>query len=258
MPVVAVVGGIMAASAGVTAFTAAAATAAGVAGMSVSAMVVAGLQVVGGIASALGAVTGNEKLMKVGMVASLGASAVNGLSGLSSGAVDAAPSGAADATKSIMGGAPAGDYAAFAAKTADTAGNALVKNIGGAADALTTSSVADIAKSVGSNSSPLSGGLLGSAASTAAPVGVPAAPPKIPVAGPPVKTPAPTGAPTSVFNKISTFANANPEMTKLGMGMLSGFGTAYSEQEKLKAAERMEASKRQRINDSINGIQSAF
>lgn len=250
MPVVAVIGGVMAASAGVTAFTAAA-------GFTM-ANVVAGLQIVGGIASTLGAVTGNEKLMKVGMVASLGASAVNGLSGLSSGAVDAAPSGAADATKSIMGGAPAGDYAAFAAKTADTAGNALVKNIGGAADALTTSSVADIAKSVGSNSSPLSGGLLGSAASTAAPVGVPAAPPKIPVAGPPVNTPAPTGAPTSIFNKISTFANANPEMTKLGVGMLSGFGTAYSEQEKLKAAERMEASRRQRINDSINGIQSAF
>lgn len=274
----------MSASAGITAFTAAAATVGGVAAMSVGSMIVAGLQVVGGITSALGAVTGNEKLMKVGMVASLGASAVSGLSGLASGATDAAASGAG-AAESVMGSAaPAGDYAAYAAKVHGT-GDALVKNIGGAADALTGPSVADITRSAaggasafdkvlagapgegagagaggGAGGEAAGNGMLNSVSKYSLENGVkPSLGVRMPGPTPLDYAPAAGNAPpSSIFSKVGSFVNANAEMTKLGMGMLGGFGQAYSEKEKLKAAERMDAAKRKRLNDSIVGIQSAF
>lgn len=113
MPVVAVVGGVMSASAGLGAIAAAGGVAA-MGAASIGSLVVAGLQVVGGVASALGAVTGNEKLMKVGMVASLGASAVSAVSSLGS---------ASSSAGSVMDGATGvaknatPSYADFAAQT---------------------------------------------------------------------------------------------------------------------------------------------
>ena len=84
MPVVAIVGGIAAASAGVTAFAAAA---------TIGSTILAGVQIIGGVASVLGAVTGNQKLAKIGMIASLGATAVGAVSSLVSGAAEVASGG---------------------------------------------------------------------------------------------------------------------------------------------------------------------
>lgn len=245
MPVVAVIGGIASASAGIAAFGAATGLAA----------VTAGMQIVGGIASVLGAVTGNKKLMKVGMVASLGATAVNGLSSMASGAGAASSASSSAASNSLMGQAPAGDYAAFAAKGAAPQPT-LLSNIQDQASKLTTSSVADIASSVAEPAAQAA-----QSAAQAAPLVAPkptgtgllATGAKAPAAAPLAQ-----GSETGVFGKVGQFVNANPEMVKLGVGVLSGFGQAFGEQEKLKAAERMDAEKRKRLDTSITAIRASY
>lgn len=286
MPVVAVVGGIMSASAGLGAIAAAGGVAA-MGAASIGSLVVAGLQVVGGVASALGAVTGNEKLMKVGMVASLGASAVSAVSSLGS---------ASSSAGSIMDGATGvakdavPSYADFAAKTAGDSGQ-LLSNVESAANNLTTGSVADIAGSVATNSpmaDPLaltapqgaSTGMLGSAARAASAGDLAMTPATrasdfsrsmdFSAAANEMRAPAgginlsdaSTGNQqaqnTSVFNKVLGFTKENPELMKTGMGMLSGLGQAYQADSAAKRAERLEAEKRARLNASITALRAAY
>lgn len=265
MPVVVVVGGIAAASAGFAAIGAATGLAA----------FVAGAQIVGGVASVLGAVTGNKKLAKVGMIASLGATAVGAISSMATSASSltaeaagaAEVAGGASGASGLMGQAAAGDYASFAAKSAAPQ---LLSNMGSEAAGLTTSAVADIAKSVALDA-PLSSSLAAAApAVNAAAQGVQAAP--VVNAAPavntsPTKIPAVNEAPVSggllsgfkdAAQGLSKFANDHPEAIKLTTGMLNGFSQAYSEKEKLQQAERMAEDKRKRMNKSITAIQSAY
>lgn len=280
MPVVAVIGGVMSASAGLGAVAAAG----GMAAMSMGSMIVAGLQIVGGVASALGAITGNEKLMKVGMIAGLGASAVSGLSSLASGSASSA-GGIMDGAGAAAKGTTS-TYADFASKTAGNSGQ-LLDNIGGAANNLTAGSVADIAGSVASNTpliDPLaitapqgpSSGMLGSAARVAADSNIAMTPAtrasdfqvgagfseatsalKAPVgqvsnAGANLSNQ--QSANTSVFGKVLGFTKDNPELMKTGMGMLSGMGQAAQADSAAKRAAQLDADKRNRMNTSINAI----
>lgn len=284
MPVVAVVGGIMSASAGLGAIAAAGGVAA-MGAASIGSLVVAGLQVVGGVASALGAVTGNEKLMKVGMVASLGASAVSAVSSLGS---------ASSSAGSVMDGATGvaknatPSYADFAAQTSG-GGTQLLANVDNAANALTSSSVADIAASAASNTpliDPLavtapsaSSGLLGSAARAATAGDLAMTPPtrasdfasgdfkgatealrapagQVNLSG--SGTGAVQGENTSIFRKGLNFVEGNPELMKTGMGMLSGLGQAYQADATAKRAERVDAEKRNRLNTSISALQASY
>lgn len=270
----------MSASAGLGAIAAAGGVAA-MGAASIGSLVVAGLQVVGGVASALGAVTGNEKLMKVGMVASLGASAVSAVSSLGS---------ASSSAGSIMDGATGvakdavPSYADFAAKTAGDSGQ-LLSNVESAANNLTTGSVADIAGSVATNSpmvDPLaltapqgaSTGMLGSAARAASAGDLAMTPAtrasdfsaaanemRVPTGGINLSD-ASTGNQqaqnTSVFNKVLGFTKDNPELMKTGMGMLSGLGQAYQADSAAKRAERLDAEKRNRLNTSINALRATY
>ena len=93
MPVVAAVGGIASAVAGAGAFSAAA-------GFTL-ANVVAGVQIVSGVAAALGAVTGNKTLQKVGLIGAAAGAAVSGLNSLTDGALLGTGTNAADMIGSI-------------------------------------------------------------------------------------------------------------------------------------------------------------
>lgn len=300
MPVVAVIGGIASASAGVAAFSAAA-------GFTL-ANVVAGLQIVGGIASTLGAVTGNQKLMKVGMVASLGATAVGAVSSLVSGAAEVGGLGlAADAAPSMVDEfGNATGQGISAAKVANVGlGNGLgselsgldtgVGALGDSGGALAPSANYGLA----SSAAPAGTGLLSQAlpglpqrgaqqsltpsmdalaggdgagfdlksAGNAVPVSL-----SEPVAG----TAAPqqglelsrtqsiqdatralgaqdTGG--GVFSKFGSLLNKNPELVKLGAGVIGGVGQGYMANEQYKMQQQAEEAKRRRMNESVMGIQ---
>ena len=285
MPVVAVVGGVMSASAGLGAIAAAGGVAA-MGAASIGSLVVAGLQVVGGVASALGAITGNEKLMKVGMVASLGASAVSAVSSL--GSASSSAGSIMDGATGVAKNAPP-SYADFAAQTSG-GGTQLLANVDNAANALTSSSVADIAGSVASNT-PLtdalavtapssSSGLLGSAARAASAGDLAMTPPtrasdfagggdfkgatealraptgQMNLSG--SGTGAVQGENTNIFRKGLGFVKDNPELMKTGMGMLSDLGRAYQADATAKRAERIDAEKRNRLNTSISALQASY
>ena len=117
MPVVAVIGGIASAAAGATAFAAAGGFAAGI----TLGTVAAGLSIVGGVASALGGLTGNKKLMKIGMIAGLGGAALGGLGSLTSSASDAAKSSVAGAGVSESAGLGADVFSGPSAVTSAVA-----------------------------------------------------------------------------------------------------------------------------------------
>ena len=84
MPVVAAIGGIASAAAGASAI---AGTVGGFAAMSLGSAIVAGVQIVSGVAATLGAITGNKTLQKIGLVGAVASTAISGLNSLSDGAL---------------------------------------------------------------------------------------------------------------------------------------------------------------------------
>ncbi len=97
MPVVAAIGGIASAAAGIGAVTAAG----GFAAMSLGSAIMAGVQIVSGVAATLGAVTGNKTLQKVGLIGAAAGAAVSGLNSLTDGALLGTGTNAADMMGSI-------------------------------------------------------------------------------------------------------------------------------------------------------------
>lgn len=268
MPVVAVVGGIASAAAGATAFAAAGGFAAGI----TAATVASGLAVVGGVATALGGVTGNKKLMKVGMVASLGGASIGGISslmnrgasagagasGLSSAAqpIDAAANSLTNTAvtpaasqlfgdgTSLLGSAPkamAFDPNAlnFAAPTiAVPASAAVVAPVAGSVAqaaspfiATTPSTAMDQAQFWGSlkdsvKPSVSMGGLLGTA--------------------------------TDGLRNFGGFLKQNPELTKVGLGVMGAIGEQKMAQDRLDEENRIREDLYRRYNQSIVGQSQAF
>lgn len=265
MPAVAVIGGIASAVSGAAAFSAAA-------GFTL-ANVAAGLAVVGGVSTALGAITGNKKLMKFGMITGLAGAAVGGIASLANSAADTAASAGASTAASVSDA------------------------VATSADALTIAPASEIATSVANGQNlvdpfmvtaqqtPSNIGILGSAAQQA-PVAAEAAANASNIAA--VADPAavntaissgfapnassvmsdaagqlrlPQASPSSgggAFGNFGQFLQKNSELVKAGTGILSGIGQASMQQEQMDWKERTDAERRARINASILGQKSNY
>lgn len=269
MPAVAVVGGIAAAAG------AASGAAALIGGAITMANVAAGLAFAGGVATALGGLTGNKKLMKFGMITGLAGAAVGGIASLANSAADTA--------------------ANVGANTAASVSEAVAAN----ADALTIQPVSDIASGVAAgqdltspfmvtgNQTPSSTGLLGSvsqqapmaseAAANASNIATITDPAAVNAtisngfapstsnlmdqASSPFKKFAQlpsNGTGSSMFGNFGQFLQKNPELVKAGTGILSGIGQAQMQQEQMDWKERLDAERRARINASILGQKSNY
>ena len=273
MPVVAIVAGIASAAGGVAAFAAATTTLGSIA---------AGLAVVGGISTALGAATGNKKLMKFGMVVGIAGAAAGGLSSLAgAGAESAAGAAASGATESIMGAAQtAPSYADWAARGAAEPGMLSMSGLDSAVGDLTGASFAgapgaaapwaatpasQAAATAASGATraadfaPMDRGAIASAQNSFAPSTGDAmgdAVRDLRIGDTTLGSIGDAGA--SAFSGFGKFMGANPEIAKLGAGMLSGVGQGYMAQQQQKDAERMAAEQRARINTSITGQRQRY
>lgn len=267
MPVVAVVAGVASAASGIAAFGAATGLAA----------VSAGLAVVGGVATALGGLTGNKKLMKFGMIAGLGGAAISGISSL-------ANSGAKSATSLSLGDSGLGLSAKAAGeglqaadtgllglgnKAAETAGGSFASGLN---ESLSTVNAIDTGSASLAASLPQGYAPPVSAATTAL-ADYRLAPPKV---GIPQSSFAPSASdlmagaterstmtpgldsPSSAFSDFGQWLSKNKELAKVGSGMLTSLGQAYMAEQQQKYAERMSERQRERINSSIINQYQSF
>lgn len=249
MPVVAVVAGIASAAAGASAFV-------GAVGL---AKVAAGMAIVGGVSSALGAVTGNKKLMKFGAIVGLGGAALGGLSSLSA-AKSAIPSSMADVAGSSGGlGLKVGSGGSGLGLTASTAAEG-VKVSGGMLSSASYPSLSAASYSLTAPSPPG----LAPIATTAPPTTAPYLTAKTGpidltnIDAPTVKTPGLLDTARDKLNKIGTFANKNPEVVKLGLGMMDGMSQAKAEEAQFEARQRQLDADRARFNNSITNQRRNF
>lgn len=270
MPVVAVFAGIASAVGGVTAFSAAA-------GFTL-ANVAAGLAVVGGISTALGAITGNKKLQKFGMITGIAGAALGGLSSLASKA--ASPYSLAGEGGSGLGlkvGSSALDsVGAQALQSVGTEvsglggslGSAMDVGMGGAlglgADSLIKSSF--LPSALDSSTSLLGGGgglaRLVPDASSIAP-GAFAGNPGLRLGGGVTMPTAPTtgglmGSAMDALKGLGSSLGKDSEMTKIGLGAISAFGQAKMAQAQIEEQRRIAEQDRARYNASISNQRQAF
>jgi hypothetical protein len=265
MPAVPIIAGIASAAAGAGAFSLAA-------GFTL-ANVAAGMVIVGGISTALGAATGNKKLMKFGAVVGLGGVALGGIASLSGNASGGASGGLGLKAPAANGGM---------GLTAGSAGQGLS---GSAVQGLSGSAVQGLSGSAGQG---ISSGLLGSATpsyaiapslSGVAEAGVQAATPGLSAAtqagvqsankafesamqlgggaGPAAIT---TGW-DSAKGMLSNFGqtlNKNPGLITVGLGALSGMSQAKAAEEAAAEEQRIRAADRNRFNTSITSQRARF
>lgn len=268
MPVVAVIAGIASAAAG------AAGAAALIGGTITLSTVAAGLAVVGGVATALGAVTGNKKLMKFGMITGLAGAAVGGIASLSSAASQSA-------TTLATGDSGLGLSAKAAGEGLQAADTGLI-GIGSKASEVAGGGAFSqgLDQSLGAVNAIDTG--VSSLSRVAAPVAAPAA---APTASYGLQAPSVAQAPqnnfsmasgntmadaaqqlaaptadtgTSAFGNFGQWLDKNKEMAKVGTGILSGVGQGYMAQQQQRDAERAAAEQRVRINASISGQRQAY
>ncbi len=266
MPAVAVVAGIASAVGGAAAFTAAA-------GFTL-ANVAAGLAVVGGVTTAMGAATGNKKLQKFGMIAGVGALAAGGIAALSNAGSTAASTGtglAANAAgEGLQAGAAANTGLSVSGLGGEVAGASFGSEIGSSLSALDTGvqSMAAGGQAMAPASYSLAGAQAAGAAGAAAPVAGPAVPqtslgtsPVDSMAGVNQAVTGGSGAGSvtgGAFDKFTSFLNNNKELTKLGTGLLSGASQGYMADETAKRQQRAIDEQRARFNASISGQTSRY
>ena len=267
MPAVAVVAGIASAVGGAAAFTA-------TAGFTL-ANVAAGLAVVGGISTALGAATGNKKLQKFGMIAGVGALAAGGIAALTSTAGNTAAStgtglAANAAGEGLQAGAAANTGLSVSGLGGEVAGASFGSEIGSSLSALDTGvqSMAAGGQAMAPASYSLAGAQAAGAAGAAAPVAGPAVPqtslgtsPVDSMAGVNQAVTGGSGAGSvtgGAFDKFTSFLNNNKELTKLGTGLLSGASQGYMADETAKRQQRAIDEQRARFNASISGQTSRY
>ena len=265
MPAVAVVAGIASAVGGAAAFTA----------TFTLANVAAGLAVVGGISTALGAVTGNKKLQKFGMIAGVGALAAGGIAALTSTAGSTAAStgtglAANAAGEGLQAGAAANTGLSVSGLGGEVAGASFGSEIGSSLSALDTGvqSMAAGGQAMAPASYSLAGAQAAGAAGAAAPVAGPAVPqtslgtsPVDSMAGVNQAVTGGSGAGSvtgGAFDKFTSFLNSNKELTKLGTGLLSGASQGYMADETAKRQQRALDEQRARFNASISGQTSRY
>lgn len=271
MPVVAVVAGVASAVGGAAAFAAAGGLAAGL----TLGTVAAGLAVVGGVATALGAITGNKKLQKFGMIAGVGALAAGGIAALTSTAGNTAAStgtglAANAAGEGLQAGAAANTGLSVSGLGGEVAGASFGSEIGSSLSALDTGvqSMAAGGQAMAPASYSLAGAQAAGAAGAAAPVAGPAVPqtslgtsPVDSMAGVNQAVTGGSGAGSvtgGAFDKFTSFLNNNKELTKLGTGLLSGASQGYMADETAKRQQRAIDEQRARFNASISGQTSRY
>lgn len=265
MPAVAVVAGIASAVGGAAAFTAAA-------GFTL-ANVAAGLAVVGGVTTAMGAATGNKKLQKFGIIAGVGALAAGGIAALSNAGSTAASTGtglAANAAgEGLQAGAAANTGLSVSGLGGEVAGASFGSEIGSSLSALDTG-VQPMA--AGGQAMAPADYSLGSQAAGAASAAAPVAGPAVPqtslgtsavdsMAGVNQAVTGGSGAGSvtgGAFDKFTSFLNNNKELTKLGTGLLSGASQGYMADETAKRQQRALDEQRARFNASISGQTSRY
>lgn len=265
MPAVAVVAGIASAVGGAAAFTAAA-------GFTL-ANVAAGLAVVGGVTTAMGAATGNKKLQKFGIIAGVGALAAGGIAALSNAGSTAASTGtglAANAAgEGLQAGAAANTGLSVSGLGGEVAGASFGSEIGSSLSALDTG-VQPMA--AGGQAMAPADYSLGSQAAGAASAAAPVAGPAVPqtslgtsavdsMAGVNQAVTGGSGAGSvtgGAFDKFTSFLNNNKELTKLGTGLLSGASQGYMADETAKRQQRAIDEQRARFNASISGQTSRY
>ena len=268
MPAVAVVGGIAAAAG------AASGAAALIGGAITMANVAAGLAFVGGVATALGGITGNKKLQKFGMIAGVGALAAGGIAALSNAGSTAASTGtglAANAAgEGLQAGAAANTGLSVSGLGGEVAGASFGSEIGSSLSALDTGvqSMAAGGQAMAPASYSLAGAQAAGAAGAAAPVAGPAVPqtslgtsPVDSMAGVNQAVTGGSGAGSvtgGAFDKFTSFLNNNKELTKLGTGLLSGASQGYMADETAKRQQRALDEQRARFNASISGQTSRY
>jgi hypothetical protein len=266
MPAVAVVAGIASAVGGAAAFTAAA-------GFTL-ANVAAGLAVVGGVTTAMGAATGNKKLQKFGIIAGVGALAAGGIAALSNAGSTAASTGtglAANAAgEGLQAGAAANTGLSVSGLGGEVAGASFGSEIGSSLSAMDTGvqSMAAGGQAMTPASYSLAGAQAAGAAGAAAPVAGPAVPqtslgtsPVDSMAGVNQAVTGGSGAGSvtgGAFDKFTSFLNNNKELTKLGTGLLSGASQGYMADETAKRQQRAIDEQRARFNASISGQTSRY
>ncbi len=267
MPAVAVVAGIASAVGGAAAFTAAA-------GFTL-ANVAAGLAVVGGVTTAMGAATGNKKLQKFGIIAGVGALAAGGIAALTSTAGNTAAStgtglAAKAAGEGLQAGATANTGLSVSGLGGEVAGASFGSEIGSSLSALDTG-VQSMAAG-GQAMAPASYSLAGTQAAGAAGAAAPVAGPAVPqtslgtsavdsMAGVNQAVTGGSGAGSvtgGAFDKFTSFLNNNKELTKLGTGLLSGASQGYMADETAKRQQRAIDEQRARFNASISGQTSRY
>lgn len=249
MPAVALVGAYASISAGIAAG---------------AATFLGGLQIAAGVMTGLGAITGNKKLMTIGAIASLGAGAYSALSGGTS----AAAASATNIGDTVAPLGAAGDAAAsFDPYTASL-------DVGGGAAA---GAVAQPASFAGTEL-PLAGDMpdyIGGGAPAAKPQGLvqealsqPSGAPAAPVTNATrsgtgsvqlglVERALPEQGASFLDNMLARldagagYLKKNPEVSKLGLGLVSGAADAYNQQQQLAARERLMNEQRGRYNASI-------
>ena len=269
MPAVAVVGGIAAAAG------AASGAAALIGGAITMANVAAGLAFVGGVATALGGITGNKKLQKFGMIAGVGALASGGIAALTSTAGNTAAStgtglAANAAGEGLQAGAAANTGLSVSGLGGEVAGASFGSEIGSSLSALDTGvqSMAAGGQAMAPASYSLAGAQAAGAAGAAAPVAGPAVPQTSlgtsavdSMAGVNQAVTGGSGAGSvtgGAFDKFTSFLNNNKELTKLGTGLLSGASQGYMADETAKRQQRYLDEQRARFNASISGQTSRY
>lgn len=230
--------------------------------------VLGGVMIAGGVMTGLGAITGNKTLMKIGAIASLGAGigSMMGLSGAANGAWNAATAG--NEALQVTGKSFFADGGVFGAagSAADSGLTAMRGGVGQTTGLPDTSGLGDTAlPTVGNNPSayaPPTGvinstppGTSPSSWSQAPSPGTTAVaqPGALPGAAQVQSAMSKLPANASALEKAIAFAKDNPELVKVGSGLMAGGMTGYSEQKKLDAQQAQIAERRKAYNDSILG-----
>lgn len=259
------------AAAGTAAAGYAAATAVGA---TMASMVVGGVMMAGAAMTAVGAITGNQRLSQFGAIASL----AGGVAGFATGAWDATASTLAE--QSAKEGAVAFEHSA--ASYGGEAGMAAANSSASASGSALTSS--EFAGLDGTGAVPAGQSFSASTTPgavqptmTAQPTVTPAATPTNVTGVPTPSVPNPSAGltkpaipvndgDTGILGSIKgaiKWAGATPENSRLvqsGMGMLTAAGMSYAQQEAMK--EQMELNEQarlraqQRISDSVKGIKA--
>ena len=270
MPAVAVVAGAF------TAAGAAAGAAALVGGTITMATVASGLAFVGGVATALGGLTGNKKLMKFGMITGLAGAAVGGIASLANSASDAAASattlsagdtGLGLSAKAAGEGLQAVDtgLSGIGIQAAEQgsgllgSGNTLANLDTGVSTMVAETSAANANIASLAPKAPVSYGLSDpSAINTAANNFAPNASSAMSDAASQLRLPQAAAGDGGAFGNFGQFLQKNSELVKVGTGMLTGLGQASMQKSQMEWQQRMDAERRARINASILGQKSNY